>query len=404
MKVSSKKIEDHADSLGPLGSFDGSTPGETVAQAIDRIKAAGTGGEFLVSLLPQQHKIYSGRGGNQAAKLRGYILASFEKTGLPVSALRFVLEELENSQNAYLTAAAARALRGSEHCDGQVIPYLQKAVANISHMDDAIDLDTYTPEYPLKNYTTALTEILLSLKWLGSHAESALPFLLDMSGSKLARVDEKLRELINSTITAIKNDGQKAGGCCGMSDLPRPYQLGDTLGQTEKHSLAGKIEFEDQDGNRFLYEDFFREKPAVVVFFYTRCDNPNKCSLTITKIAQVQQRLKNLGIHNEINIASITYDSGYDRPERLKGYGADRNFIFSERHRSLRLINNDEFKYLAGYLGLGVNYAGSIVNHHRIELFLLDRHGKVVREFSQIQWDVDEIVKELEEISGQSIN
>ena len=44
------------------------------------------------------------------------------------------------------------------------------------------------------------------------------------------------------------------------------------------------MELEDQDGARVTFGEFFAGKPSVVAFFYTRCDNPNKCSLTITKL------------------------------------------------------------------------------------------------------------------------
>ena len=36
------------------------------------------------------------------------------------------------------------------------------------------------------------------------------------------------------------------------------------------------------------FKDFFHGQPSIVVFFYTRCDNPMKCSLTVAKLARVQ--------------------------------------------------------------------------------------------------------------------
>jgi protein SCO1/2 len=56
------------------------------------------------------------------------------------------------------------------------------------------------------------------------------------------------------------------------------------------------VELEDQDGARVKFGEFFTGKPSVVAFFYTRCDNPNKCSLTITKLGRLQRRLAELGL------------------------------------------------------------------------------------------------------------
>ena len=38
--------------------------------------------------------------------------------------------------------------------------------------------------------------------------------------------------------------------------------------------------------------------PTIVVFFYTRCDNPLKCTLTITKLGQMQRALEARGRQN----------------------------------------------------------------------------------------------------------
>ena len=58
--------------------------------------------------------------------------------------------------------------------------------------------------------------------------------------------------------------------------------------------------FEDHEGASITFEEFFRGHPSIVVFFYTRCDNPLKCSLTVTKLARVQQLLEARGLADRI--------------------------------------------------------------------------------------------------------
>jgi protein SCO1/2 len=61
-----------------------------------------------------------------------------------------------------------------------------------------------------------------------------------------------------------------------------------------------------------------------VVFFYTRCDNPNKCSLTVTKLARLQKSIVEEQLEGLLRTAAITYDPAYDLPPRLKAYGDNR--------------------------------------------------------------------------------
>ena len=59
--------------------------------------------------------------------------------------------------------------------------------------------------------------------------------------------------------------------------------------------------FEDHNGESITFREFFRGQPSVVVFFYTRCDNPMKCSLTVEKLARVQKLLEAQGLADQIH-------------------------------------------------------------------------------------------------------
>jgi hypothetical protein len=58
------------------------------------------------------------------------------------------------------------------------------------------------------------------------------------------------------------------------------------------------VMLQDQKGALITFKDFFQGQPSIVVFFYTRCDNPMKCSLTIAKLARVQKILEAQGFPN----------------------------------------------------------------------------------------------------------
>ena len=90
-----------------MSSFDGVTPLADMFAAVDRLRALPGSGNDLANLLPEQSAIYAGRPSGDAERLRGYVLASFEQTGLPETAMAFVVEELESGNSPYVVAAAA---------------------------------------------------------------------------------------------------------------------------------------------------------------------------------------------------------------------------------------------------------------------------------------------------------
>ena len=148
--------------------------------------------------------------------------------------------------------------------------------------------------------------------------------------------------------------------------------------------------FEDQNGASVTFEKFFQGHPSIVVFFYTRCDNPLKCSLTVTKLANIQKLLEARGLADQINTAAITYDPAFDLPERLRGYGQNRGVRLDTRHRMLRTI--DGISALCSHFNLGVNFIESLVNRHRIEAYILDAEGRIAASFERIHWDEQQVV------------
>jgi protein SCO1/2 len=148
--------------------------------------------------------------------------------------------------------------------------------------------------------------------------------------------------------------------------------------------------FEDQEGASITFKEFFRGHPSIVVFFYTRCDNPLKCSLTVTKLARIQKLLEAHRLDEHIHTAAITYDPLFDLSARLRRYGQDRGVRMDARHRMLRAT--DGLNALRSHFKLGVNFIESLVNRHRIEVYVLDADGRIAASFERIHWDEQQVV------------
>ncbi|MDQ3810929.1 MAG: SCO family protein [Chloroflexota bacterium] len=365
---------------------------ESIGALVDAIRDAPSRRDELVALLPEAHPVYCGRSANAVVRLRGYILAAFEDVGLPAAAYPYVLDELQNSRDAYVTAGAAKALRGLVTPRSDVVPYLLRAIENIRYLDDALSFETYRPARPLQRRTTALAEIFKTLRWLGPLARAALADL-----ESLAAVDGNLapraRDALSGAIEAIRAAPPAArdGSCCHGG--PPARTDGDTASTAPPGASPGPpldVALQDQDGTALSYGEFFAESPSIVVFFYTRCDNPNKCSLSITKLARLQRTIVERGLGERIKTAAITYDPGFDVPQRLRAYGENRDVVFDQRNRFFR--TSSDSSRLRSYFELGVNYGDVLVNRHRIELFVVDAGGHVVASFTRLQWDPDEVL------------
>jgi protein SCO1/2 len=428
----------------PGTTLDADSPEAQVAAYVDAVKLAPNRRGQLVALLPEQHPIYSGRSTNATVRMRGYILAAFEQVGLPPAGLPYVLDELQNGRDAYLVAAAARALRGADRPTAQLAPDLVTGIANVRYHDDALSFDAYRPVWPLERYTTAVDEILATLGWLGVHARSTLPELDALaaapealsasSQAALADVIARLRALADAADAAAPadacctpaattpasdccasapivaagaccstsppadcsaNEGHKSsappiGACChGEMNGAEPDAATTALASGQRPTPYA-VELEDQDGRRLTFGECFVGAPTVAVFFYTRCTNPNKCSLTIAKLAQLQAAIQAAGLDGQIKMAAISYDPAFDLPARLRSYGEQRGVHFDDHTRLLRTVST--FAPLQHYFELGVNYGTGLVNRHRIELFILDRNGRIVDAVTRLQWDVDDVL------------
>lgn len=370
----------------------GSTEAE-VASYVTQLKKQMGQGQLLVDLLDERHGIMNGRSAYAVIRLKSYILASFAKTGLPEEGVPFVLDELENGRKAALVAAAARGLRGAEAPDTFFVQYLCTAIQNIKYHDDAIYLEAYEPDWNSDKVTSAMKEIFLSFQWMKGAAKEAIPFLeeclLDTRffGSEMRAEIEKAIEVIQSD--EVK---PKASCCCGSADAESNSEQ-----SAGNYDEVFEIDLENQFGQNRSFGEFYKGKPSVVGFFYTRCMNPNKCPLTINKLGYLQQLLAEEGLTEAVNITAMSYDPAYDIPARLHSYGENRGMSFHDSAHMLRAETQDFLK-ISDCFSLGVSYNDGNIAQHRIELYLLDDQGRIAHSFTRLQWDPEEVLDELKKL------
>lgn len=351
--------------------------------------------ETLIDLLREDNPFYNDRGGAEIVRMRGWVLLALARTGLSDRDLPFVLEELDAGTDTYLVGAAARALISYPHPDASFVPFVLRALANTR--DEALSFEAYGEYATCSAGPSSLSELLAVLAWLGPQALSALPELASMRAQP-GRLSKRLIAQLDQTVATITEvsarDEDETDACCAL-----PGRLGQKLWtshERQSKESANSIVFEDQDGSLVRFREFFQERPSIVVFFYTRCDNPWKCSLTVTKLARVQHLLGERGLAGQIQTVAMTYDPVFDIPKRLRDYGQDRGVHFDEHHRMFRAIQG--FAALRSHFNLGVNFNESLVNRHRIELYILDGEGRMAASFERVHWNESEVVDRAMEI------
>jgi protein SCO1 len=311
----------------------------------------------LVALLSEEHPLCRELGLSEITNVRGFVLAAFERLGLPEAALPFVLEELQTGHAPYSVAAAAKAVRGLGAPSPELEPFLLRALDNLAGRDEIVSFGAFDEYTAPRGDVTALAEVRISLAWLRQACIS--------------------------------------GACCALPELAwgRSW-FGANERQAARRVMSAR--FEDHDERTVSFAELFVGKPALVAFFYTRCENPRKCSLTLSKLGRVQARLHERGLAAKLQLAAITYDPLYDLPARLRAYAEARGLSLGAGARVLRAP--DDFGALRAHFRLGVGFLRSVVSRHRIELYLLDESANVAGSFTRLEWSEDEVVSRLAQL------
>lgn len=330
--------------------------------------------------------------------MRGWVVLTLARANLPEAALPFVLEELDTGVDAYLVATAAFALRSYSSPNPAFAPFVVRAITNIRYRDERVSLENYGGFAIGSPGTTPVRELLATLLWLGPQA-SAVVSEVELLRDGPTALNKKYHPNIEQILSVVRS-GAETADCCQLPRGVRDLFSWMRADRASSASIEATV-FEDQNGEAITFGEFFNGRPTIVAFFYTRCDNPLKCSLTITKLARIQQLLEAEGVVDQINTAGITYDPGFDLPERLLNYGTHRGVRFASHHRLLRA--RDGIASVRKHFRLGVNFVESLVNRHRIEVYILDAGGRVAGYFGRIQWNEKDVVQRALEILREKV-
>jgi protein SCO1/2 len=363
-------------------------------EAVARIPGQdGPDGAALLALLPERAPIYEGVGSAQAERIRAQVFEQLAAIGAPPESSPYILEELESGIFAPATAAAALALASLPAPPAVADGLLLKAVRRHAAADLMLPFPLARDSRPS---WTAVELLLALLGDLAASPETA-DALADLLADEWLPLSTAARAEGESALARIRSRTAGRPACCGRSMPAEEDRRARRPAPPTAEIMA--LQLEDQDGLRVPFGDFFAAGPSILAFFYTRCMNPERCSLTVSKLARLQARFDEVGAPARPRIGCISYDPEFDRPRLLHGYGSARGFRFDPGNRFFRTIG--PLDPLHDWLELGVGYGPSTVNRHRIELHLLGDGAEVVASFTRRLWDEDEVIAALAASSSQ---
>ncbi len=184
--------------------------------------------------------------------------------------------------------------------------------------------------------------------------------------------------------------------CCGPAPVGELVPPAEHVRKAVPQPQLATVQLENQDGERLSFPEAFSRRPTALAFFYTRCTNPEKCSLTVTRLARLAQRVA--ADELDANVAGISYDPRWDNPGRLRRYGTDRGMQFSPRCSLLRTVGS--FDPLVAAFELGVGFGPVTVNRHRLDLVVLDGVLRVRTRFERRLWSEETVLDALRALAS----
>jgi len=159
-----------------------------------------------------------------------------------------------------------------------------------------------------------------------------------------------------------------------------------------------RFHFTNQDDEPVEFQQFLG-KPMAVTFFFTRCPDPNMCPVIISRLAQLETKLRNEGMTDDVNLLAISYDPMHDSPAVMKAYGSQRGLRFDAA--TMLRPNNDEYLAMLRELEVNITVGQTGTLGHFIEMILIDRQGRYVRDYRGDIWPNDAVLADLQQLVAE---
>jgi protein SCO1/2 len=158
----------------------------------------------------------------------------------------------------------------------------------------------------------------------------------------------------------------------------------------------------NQDGKVIRIHDY-KGKGLLLTFVFTRCQDPDQCTLMSSNFATVDQALqKQPELYGKTHLLSISFDPEYDTPKVLRSYGAAYTGKYTDEtfaHWEFASGSTDEVKGIAQFFGLRYykdTQSGKEQVIHSLRTVVIGPDSEIVKVYRGNDWKPDEALKELQ--------
>ena len=368
--------------------------------------------EIISSMLSYQAEIYQDRDKWEVLRLRSYVLLTLGEIGFPDSAIPILEDALayvDERMNVLEVASAVKVVgnlgvQGSRFGESIISAY------NRVFADEEFSLNRYELGFSKDEATTTQIEIIRSLgKICNKKDDYAMKFLNSVLGSSGDfGIDKRVITEARRSLDIILQKKSEKGFLKNLSrfcSCNKKKQSVETPGifngiendpyieaKDRKEVINKNISLTDHDGIKKKFTELI-DRPTLLTFFYTRCQNDAKCSATISQLASLQNHLNSLSLNNKVRLVAITFEPQHDSPDLLKRYLTDRGVKLGSEAMAIKL-DTEGHQALMEELLVPVGYNSGWVNGHGIEAVLLDKDKRIVRKYNSLFWNTSELLSD----------
>lgn len=161
----------------------------------------------------------------------------------------------------------------------------------------------------------------------------------------------------------------------------------------------------NQNGDAIRIHDY-KGKALLLTFIFTRCQDPNQCSLMSGNFANINQELqKQPDLQNKTHLLSVSFDPEYDTPKVLRSYGSAYTGKYADEtfdHWEFASGSADEVKTVAQFFGMRYHKdeAGKDQMIHTLATALIGPDSKIIKLYRGNEWKPEEVLGDLKDAAN----
>ncbi len=170
--------------------------------------------------------------------------------------------------------------------------------------------------------------------------------------------------------------------------------------QLNPGDALGDYEFTGEDGKTFLLSAF-RGSAVAFTFFFTTCPLPEFCPRMNRNLAEARKIiLAPASAPANWQLLSISFDSDFDQPEILSGFGNFYRGGDTNRWR-FAVASTNTLAGLAPKVGLNFWREGGSISHN-LRTVVLDGQGNLFKQFDGNDWTAQELADAIVEAARKN--